>query len=145
MSKFFDVAFNLPTDRTFSYRLDSEEPCGVGYRVDVRFRNRKKVGYVVSGSDEKPEGDFSILPIDRVIDDAPIFDSHLLDLAKWMSTLYLCSVGEALSAMLPGAKRESALAADVELEEGAPRVLEMSDEQTEAVEGILAETAASPV
>ncbi|HQO45105.1 MAG TPA: hypothetical protein PKY65_01405, partial [Rectinema sp.] len=47
-----------------------------------------------------------IRSINRVIDIEPLFDSEMLELGRWVASMYHCSLGEALSAMLPSARRE---------------------------------------
>ena len=44
--------------------------------------------------------------VKRVIDTRPLFDGRVIALAAWMSRMYMCSLGEALSAMIPSGRRE---------------------------------------
>ncbi|RKX77998.1 MAG: primosomal protein N' [Spirochaetes bacterium] len=106
---YLEVAFNIPNSGIFLYHPKKDDPCSPGQRVMAPIKNKLRVGYVLGEREELPEGDFEIKEIDRIIDKEPIFDRDFIQLAEWISRLYLCSVGEALSAMLPGGKKESTL------------------------------------
>ncbi len=134
---YLQVAFAIPANKSFLYRYEGTSDCGVGYRVQAKFRNRDLSGYIVERLEEKPAVDFDIKSIDRVIDSEPVFNPELLELAEWMSRMYLCSLGEALSIMLPGAKRESRLYGDVVADIDPPRTLELGGDQQSAVDGIV--------
>ncbi|GAB1457065.1 primosomal protein N' [Spirochaetota bacterium] len=43
----------------------------------------------------------------RLVDAEPLFGPETLALASWLAGMYFCSLGEALSAMMPSAERES--------------------------------------
>ena len=53
-----------------------------------------------------PVGEDKIKPIKRVVDKETIFGQAQIELASWISHFYICSFGEALSAILPSGKRE---------------------------------------
>ena len=75
----------------------------------------------------------------RVVDAEPLFGQESLELARWMASMYHCSLGEALSTMLPSARRERAEAPEefdeVELSRTA---LTLTEGQRAALDGILA-------
>ena len=133
---FVEVAFNLPVNKTFTYRSDA--PVALGCRVVASFRNRSLAGFVVGSPEAVPAGDYEIKSLTRVLDSEPLFDEVYLGLAQWIAGMYFSSLGEALAAMIPGARRETelpALAADDE--EITPEPLELSEEQERAVAEIL--------
>jgi primosomal protein N' (replication factor Y) (superfamily II helicase) len=101
---FIEIAFPLPLQRTFHYRLpQGAEPRldYVGRRALAPFGKRALVGYVVGTQGDTPN--FPTKPITNWIDTEPLLGDDLLDLAKWISETYLCSLGEALSVILPTA------------------------------------------
>ncbi len=106
MPDYCDVVFNLPLDRSFVYECTGFPACAAGKRVRAPFRGRALTGFVVGMRDAAPEGGFAIKPIDRVVDDEPVFGERTMELASWLSGLYLCGPGEALALMVPGGKRE---------------------------------------
>ncbi len=101
-----EVVFNLPINRKFTYSVADGLDIGPGYRVLAPFGSRRLTGYVVATTETPPPGVKEIKQIERAVDKRAIFDSRLLDLAGWLSDMYLCSLGEALAAILPGGRRE---------------------------------------
>jgi primosomal protein N' (replication factor Y) len=101
---FAHVAFPIPVRRQFVYAVPPEwaEACVPGVEVDVPFGARVKRGVVVevtSMADHDPE---RVKPIARVLSADPVIDARGLALASWVAEYYLCSLGEALAAELPG-------------------------------------------
>ena len=153
---YFDVALNLPLQGTFIYRNSDEEENAIktkgnsevllesyfGRRVEVRFGNRKLTGFVVKAYSEIPETNKvpleKIRPISRFLDDEKLLTEEIYELAKWMASYYISSVGECIFAMVPhSGKRESSIPGfSFEEDETAFEVKELSEEQKKAVEGI---------
>ncbi|UCF97145.1 MAG: primosomal protein N' [Spirochaetaceae bacterium] len=105
MNRLIEVVFNLPIHQKFTYAVAEGQEITTGYRVLVPFGSRRLTGYVVGTTDAPPPGVAEIKQIQRPVDKRPLFDANLLELAAWLSEMYLCSLGEALSAMLPGGRR----------------------------------------
>lgn len=114
----------------------------VGKRADIKFGNRATTGFIVAVHETFPETCAvpreKVRPITRVIDKEPLFDEELFSLASWVSRYYLCSIGEAVFAMIPSGRRESG-AAGFSFSDEVPelKARELSDEQQNAVNGIL--------
>ena len=143
-----EVAFNLPVRHNFWYKAEvpangNGEPL-VGRRVSAPFGSRKLNGFIVREEKDKPASlqidAKRIKSVARIIDDEPFFGQSEIELSRWMTSIYLCSFGEALSAMLPSARRERSLdEAFFPKERGAARARHnLSDEQASAVEKIRA-------
>ncbi|MGL4986892.1 MAG: replication restart helicase PriA [Treponemataceae bacterium] len=144
-----EVVLNVPLFASFTYKTPlvyekkSFDPA-VGKRVEVFFRNKKSIGYIIALFDELP-ADFSydktkIKDIIRVLDENPLLNPELLSLGKWMSSFYLASLGEILSAITPSGKKESSrftIPFAQEINENPPYAL--SAEQNTAISGILAQ------
>jgi primosomal protein N' (replication factor Y) len=95
-------------------------------------------GFVISCSSCAPSGEFEIKPVKKIVDAQPVFDAEYLDFAKWVAAMYFASLGETLSAMIPGGRRESEVSGiAVGEEEVAEKPLNLSGEQNLAVETIL--------
>lgn len=143
---FAEVTLNVPVFATYTYSFDQEKQrVSAGKRVQVNFRGRETAAFVLKTYSQLP-ADFSfdikkIKPILRVIDDEPVFTEELADLAKWISSYYLCSFGEALSLMIPSGRREvstfSLSLYDSPVSEGD---FSLSEEQTRAVDEIYGKT-----
>lgn len=134
---YIEVAFNLPVETFFTYLRPDEAPALLGYRVEVAFGRRKMTGFVVASTQERPEGNFKISPVLKVLDKEPFFGEEEIELAQWVSESFFCSVGEALAVMLPGGIRESKkeLINNQEVADYRPRTL--SDQQQAALSQIL--------
>ena len=107
MAEFLDVVFNIPVDQRFTYAPPEGQEAGIGVRVVAPFGPRRLTGYVVGTSAEAPPGVAEIRRLQRVIDREPLFDAGTVALARWVADMYLCALGEALAAMLPGGRREA--------------------------------------
>ncbi|MDC7232272.1 MAG: primosomal protein N' [Spirochaetales bacterium] len=139
--EYIEVVFNLPLDSRFSYTLPEGEertPSSViGCRVKAAFGRRTLTGWVVSTGSVLPESVKEAKAVEKILDEQPLFDDSLLKLAQWMSGFYLCSLGEALSVMLPGAKREKDLPPlGLGGEETDHKRVTLSDEQAAALQAV---------
>jgi primosomal protein N' (replication factor Y) len=99
-------------------------------------RGKALLGFVIDVLSEPPEGGFTIKAAQRFVDAAPLFGERELELARWVSRMYFCSLGEALSVMIPGGRRESAPPEFPLEEQAAERPKELSSRQREAFERI---------
>ncbi len=136
---YFDVVFDVPLDRTFSYRGDEKGTAALGKRVMAPFGRRELLGYVVGERSRLPEGvpAASVKAIRRVVDGEAIFDAEDVALARWMASYYLCAAGEALASMIPSGRRESAAPSLLEDESIAEAALDLSPEQEAALQRVM--------
>ena len=136
---YFDLVFNIPTERVFSYSAPLKGEASFGKRAMVPFGGRDCLGYIIGSSETPPGslGETAIKPIRSVVDNESVFDERDLELAKWISGFYFCGLGEALSTMIPSGKRAATAATLAGEEEIAPFPLELSSEQKDALEEIL--------
>jgi len=136
MDRFLLVVFNIPVKSTYTYANLANDPAVTGSRVEAMIGRRKLIGFVTGTTDVEPT-EFSVKPILRTVDKEPLFDEKFLELAMWMADFTMCSIGEALSSMLPGGKREKGLP-DSSIEEiPDPKNIVLSMEQKDAIETIL--------
>ena len=107
--RYAEVLLQLPYEASYSYIVPEklEEKAVFGTRCIVPFGKRTMTGFIISVSDEKPSGDFALREIIRMIDDAPVFNEALLDIARWMGRMYFSPAGLSLSMMIPSGRRES--------------------------------------
>ena len=136
MPRYIDVVFNIPVNRAFTYAVEDGAVCAVGQRVKAPFRGRKLTGFVIGGSQGPPEGGYRVKPVEKITDDAPVFGELELDLADWLSRLYFCSKGEALSVILPGGIKKSRIQEELIESELPGGELTLSEEQRRAVDRI---------
>ncbi len=100
MPLFCEVALPIPVDQTFTYLAPAGMRPQPGARVIVPFRNEKLIGVVLE-LHSTPPPDFEAKPIEILMDEEPILNSQLLELAQWMAKYYLAPLGEVLRGMLP--------------------------------------------
>lgn len=101
--QYAEVVVEVPSrqvDRPFHYSVPVHlQPLPVGSRVLVPFGNRTVAGYVMGYSE--PAGDFKIKDIKSVVGGG--LSPELMELARWLSKKYLCTLSESLHCVLgPG-------------------------------------------
>ncbi len=118
------VAFETAVDREFDYLVPDEIwPIQVGQRVEAPFgkKDKPQIGFCVdiniqrpgpstplrSAQDDKKK-EFKLKKVSRVVDKEPLLDSELMELAQWISSYYVCPLGQVLAAMVPGAVKKAA-------------------------------------
>jgi primosomal protein N' (replication factor Y) (superfamily II helicase) len=135
--KFADLCLGVPVDQNFTYSIPEDISVAPGMRVHVPFGRRKETGYVIRVHDDVPR-EFAAKDIIECYDDAPVFDERLVDLCRYTSSFYVCSLGEAMSAALPSGKSSGTRSK----KKSYDRMRNVSDisltgEQSAAVQGIL--------
>ncbi len=90
-------------DMTFTYKVSKEfqEKDLIGKRVLVPFANRIVEGFVLEYTNKTDT--YEIKGIYKIIDDERVLNDELVDLGKFISKKYLCSLVYAYQAMLPKA------------------------------------------
>jgi len=111
------VALASAADTEFDYLVpDALWPVAVGQRVAVPFGrgNRPEEGFCVE-SDLPREAAFGsedrgirLKAVTRVVDERPLLDAQLMELARWIGDYYVCPLGQVLAAMVPGAVKRAA-------------------------------------
>lgn len=136
MPKYVNVLFNLPVNHPFTYSIDNGPSFTSGYRVKAPVRGRLLTGYVTETTEKAPKGGYTIKAIEKIVDKAPVFGEGELELAGWLSRLYFCSQGEALSIILPGGVQKSRIQEELIETELPERKLLLSDEQRYGIDRI---------
>jgi primosomal protein N' (replication factor Y) len=138
-TRYIQVAFDLPLNLTFTYSLNQENPLPpLGARVLVPFGSGQKKGFVVESPSLSPSTERTIKVVSKIVDKESLFGPWTLDLARWLSSHYLCSLGQAIATLLPSAKREKNLDF-FEIPQAADHDLSLNAEQQEALKAILSE------
>ncbi len=99
-----EVVLPVPLNKSFYYTISEElKDKELKYRrVSVPFGTRTLDGYVISIIDNYEEKDnIKLKNIKKVIDEVEILTDEIVELSKWLSQTYLCSVGEALATIVP--------------------------------------------
>ncbi|HUT58149.1 MAG TPA: primosomal protein N' [Phycisphaerae bacterium] len=98
------LAVNANVWRTFDYIWPSDWPApAVGQRVRVPFGrgDRKTLAFVAEVGRPTPE--MQLKAVGELIDQTPLLDETLWELAQWISRYYLVPLGIVLAAMVPSA------------------------------------------
>ncbi len=145
--QYLQIVINIPLNQSFTYSITDEQinklDCDlqVGIRAEVRFGNRKLTGFITEINEtipgNCPVSHEKIRPITRIVDKEPLFTPEIYEIAQWISKYYLCSIGEALFAILPSGRREPSspgFSFDNEITE--KNTVTLSEEQKNAVEQI---------
>lgn len=148
---YVEVILNLPVNQGFTYTFSPSQDSKkeenlpqIGKRAEIMFGNKKTTGFIIGISEEKPQScpvdDSKIKAVRKIIDKEPLFGQELINLARWISHYYLCTLGEAIFAMLPSGRRESGTAGfSFEGDIVASKKNILSEEQEKAVKDILSD------
>lgn len=97
-----------PFKEPLTYRVPEEllDLIATGSRVLIPLQRRTVTGIVLQIATKNPALKTKAI-IDR-LDEAPLFDRNLLDLAQWVARYYLAPIGEVLATLLPpNSRRQS--------------------------------------
>ena len=121
-------AASFAIDKPYSYFVPDNLSLAPGMRVILPFGrgNRRCEGIVLAVEAGSAEG---LKPVEAVMDEAPLLDSRMLQLAAFMRERYFCTFYEAARAMLPAGlwfkeKDSYALTGDRTWQEKPPRNLQ---------------------
>ncbi|AEE16598.1 replication restart helicase PriA [Treponema brennaborense] len=145
MIRYVETVLNVPLPQSFTYLADGDtaEAVRPGMRAEVRFGSRRMTAFIVSVADVPPA--HLAVPAEklkyltRLLDAEPVFTAEHIALSAWIARYYLCTQGEAISAMIPSGKRETdspGFSFTDDAIEFEARTL--SEEQKRAAEGIFA-------
>jgi len=99
--RYLDVSLPVPLDQAFTYTLPSslERRALPGCRVLAPFGNRKLTGVVLRRHNDPPG--VATKDILRVLDEEPVLDGEMMELAKWIAQYYCAPLGEVFRGMTP--------------------------------------------
>ncbi len=99
--RYCDLSLPVPVDQLFTYELPESlrHRAQAGSRVVVPFGPRKLTGVILAMHDEAPA--YAVKRVERLLDETPVLDAGLLQLAKWIAHYYCAPLGEVLRSMAP--------------------------------------------
>ena len=103
MPSYCEISLPVPLDRAFTYLLPPswERRAQPGCRVVVPFAGRKLTGVILALRDHPGSSTSPPLAVERLLDDEPVFDPALIELARWTAAYYCAPLGEVLRTMAP--------------------------------------------
>ncbi len=104
---FVDVIIPLSVPNLYTYRVPYElnDAVTVGKRVVVQFGKGKLYSALIRTIHEKPPKVYEAKYIDSILDEHPIVNTKQFELWDWISSYYMCTIGEVMVAALPGGLR----------------------------------------
>ncbi len=109
LADFVEVLVPLYVPGTYTYRLPSgaASRVHVGQRVLVQFGKKKVYAGIVTELHHRVPKDYKAKYILDILDLSPVIIPSQLDLWTWMSSYYMCHLGEVMLAALPAGYRIS--------------------------------------
>lgn len=105
MSNFIDVIISIPLQKLFTYGITASESdfLKAGMRVAVPFGKSKiYTGIVYKIHSDAPTA-YEAKDIHQILDESPIVNSTQIQLWEWISSYYMCTLGDVMRAALPSA------------------------------------------
>ncbi|OQD43432.1 primosomal protein N' [Croceivirga radicis] len=103
MQFFLDVILPIPVERLFTYSITEEEAKFLkkGMRVAVPFGKAKiYTALAYSVHNNKPTA-YEAKEIEAILDEAPVVTQQQLEHWQWISSYYMCTLGEVVRSGLP--------------------------------------------
>ena len=99
-----ELILPVPLNQTFTYIVPAtmEAMVQVGMRCMAPLgKSHVYTGIIVALSPHKPETEFELKEITKLLDDHPIIRHPQYPLWQWISQYYLCAIGDVMKAALP--------------------------------------------
>ena len=105
MSYFIDVILPIPIQKTFTYSITEDEANFLqkGMRVAVSFGKTKMYTGLVFNIHQTAPTLYEAKDIHQILDEAPLVNEKQLKHWQWVSSYYMCSLGDVFRASLPSA------------------------------------------
>ena len=105
MSYFINVILPIPLQKLFTYKITDAEAKFLqkGMRVAVEFGKSKIYTALVSAIHQNAPIGYDAKDIYQILDDKPIVNEIQLQHWEWISSYYMCSLGEVYRSALPSA------------------------------------------
>jgi primosomal protein N' (replication factor Y) len=102
-----EVAVPLPLNKTFYYlpHKDINLESIIRKRVKIQFGKKILTAYAISYKNIENNNALKLRQIIEVIDNDCLITEEIIDLSKYISKNYVCSLGEALSSIIPASIR----------------------------------------
>jgi primosomal protein N' (replication factor Y) len=100
---FCNVLLPVPIPRLFTYRVpaDFNDRIQLLQRTIVPFGPKKILTGIIQEIHTNPPREYEAKMLLDILDPIPVLFPHQMELISWISTYYMCSAGEVLSAALP--------------------------------------------
>lgn len=99
------VLIDGPSELVFDYAIPEGMDAQAGCRVRIPLRNRSSTGTILDITEEMP-ANFTLRPIDELIDPEPLITPKLMELGKWMADYYGTPMELVMRALIPESVRQ---------------------------------------
>ena len=105
MEYFIDVILPISLEKLFTYSITEAEADFIkpGVRVAVPFGKQKIYTALVFQIHQNTPTTYESKPIHQILDEKPVITTQQLKLWSWISSYYMCTLGDVLRAALPNA------------------------------------------
>lgn len=105
MNHFVNIILPIPLEKLFTYSITKAESefLKSGMRVSVPFGKSKIYTGLVESIHTNAPLVYEAKPIHQILDETPIIVPKQMQLWQWISSYYMCTVGEVMRAALPNA------------------------------------------
>ncbi|SHH76006.1 replication restart helicase PriA [Winogradskyella jejuensis] len=105
MTDFVDVILPIPLQKAFTYYITEAEATFLkpGMRVAVPFGKSKIYTALVYKTHKTPPTAYEAKTIHQILDEKPLVTEQQLQHWQWISSYYMCSLGEVMRAAMPNA------------------------------------------
>jgi primosomal protein N' (replication factor Y) len=105
LSNFIDVILPIPLQKLFTYKITEAEVSFLkkGMRVAVEFGKSKIYTALVYKIHQTPPIGYDAKEIYQILDEIPVVNNKQITHWEWISSYYMCSLGEVYRAALPSA------------------------------------------
>ncbi len=137
--KYLDVVVPLSVKGVFQYSIQKNVDIVVGQRVIVQFGLKKLYTAIVVNISDKKNQDFKIKEIQSIVDEQPIISQLGVDLWKWISDYYMCTLGEVMNTALPTSLKlasESKLIINNNFDKNISTLNDQEEEVIQAIQGL---------
>ena len=98
----FDIILPLAIADVYTYNIPSEiQYPQIGMRVLVPLGKKSIIGVIYRKHEGELPANVKVRDVLQIIDDTPIVTAEQLKLWKWLSSYYMCTLGEVMAAALP--------------------------------------------
>lgn len=99
-----DVVIPLAVPNLYTYRVPFEwnQEIAVGKRVVVQFGKTKRYAALIRKIHGQPPKSYAAKYIEGILDEMPVVNEKQFLFWEWVSSYYLCTIGEVMLAALPG-------------------------------------------
>ena len=103
LATFTLIILPLPLHKLYTYRVPSEmvDDIAPGKRVIVQFGKKKFYSAIVYQITHTPPQEYEAKYIHAILDDSPIVSEQQFRFWNWISSYYLCTLGDVMNAALP--------------------------------------------